>query len=355
MSSNIRRNQAGMVSIMVTLIMMIVISLIVIGFSEVSRRNQRETLDRQLSTQAFYAAETGVNDAVEAITSGAIPVTSASNFDTDCGSFIQQLTLNGVSNDVDGSNGVAYTCLLVNNAPKTVSCSVSLGATCIKQLSMDSSDGTLTFSWQINGAAAGLPQCPNTATVAAGTAFKPNTAAGWNTCPYGVLRVDLYHDTGSGYDPATMATATDSLYIVPTSNGNNAPGLQPSLNSPLVVGNTRCTATTCTATIKGLASGTAAYYARISGIYQGLGKVTISGGPATTFSGVLTIDATGRAQDQLRRIRVEIPLSGASGPALPIGAVESTTGICKRFGIAGPGTTADSGNATNPLCDQNTE
>jgi Tfp pilus assembly protein PilX len=55
--------QAGMVAIMVTMILMIVISLIVVGFAQISRRNQRQALDRQLSTQAFYAAETGVNDA----------------------------------------------------------------------------------------------------------------------------------------------------------------------------------------------------------------------------------------------------------------------------------------------------
>ena len=50
---------------------MIVMSLIVLGFAQISRRNQRESLDRQLSTQAFYAAESGVNDARELITTAA--------------------------------------------------------------------------------------------------------------------------------------------------------------------------------------------------------------------------------------------------------------------------------------------
>ena len=56
-----------MVAILVTMNLMIVISLIVLGFAQISRRNQRQSLDRQLSTQAFYAAETAVNDAADLI------------------------------------------------------------------------------------------------------------------------------------------------------------------------------------------------------------------------------------------------------------------------------------------------
>jgi len=38
--------QRGMVAIMITMILMIVISLIVLGFAQISRRNQRQSLDR---------------------------------------------------------------------------------------------------------------------------------------------------------------------------------------------------------------------------------------------------------------------------------------------------------------------
>ena len=53
--------------VLLTMILMIVVGLIVLGFAQISRRNQRQALDRQLSTQAFYAAETGVNDAANLI------------------------------------------------------------------------------------------------------------------------------------------------------------------------------------------------------------------------------------------------------------------------------------------------
>ena len=67
MSSLVIKDDKGLVSFMITIIMMLVITLIVIGFTQVSNRNRRESLDRQLSTQAFYAAESGVNEALKVL------------------------------------------------------------------------------------------------------------------------------------------------------------------------------------------------------------------------------------------------------------------------------------------------
>lgn len=57
-------NQAGLVSFMVVTIIMIVLTLIVLAFARLVQREQVQTLDRQLNAQAFYAAESGINDAV---------------------------------------------------------------------------------------------------------------------------------------------------------------------------------------------------------------------------------------------------------------------------------------------------
>src|SRR3989344_4997320 len=54
--------EAGLVAIIVTMILMIVISLITIGFARLVRREQIQALDRQLSTQDFYSADVGVNN-----------------------------------------------------------------------------------------------------------------------------------------------------------------------------------------------------------------------------------------------------------------------------------------------------
>src|SRR5690349_5561347 len=61
--------QSGMASIVITMVTMVVISLIVIGFATISRREQRQSLDQLLSSQAFYAAESGIEDATAIIKS----------------------------------------------------------------------------------------------------------------------------------------------------------------------------------------------------------------------------------------------------------------------------------------------
>src|SRR5687768_8797387 len=103
-----KHTQQGMAAIFVTMIMMIVISLIVLGFAQVSRREARDSLDRQLSTQAYFAAETGVNDAVEVIKSsgaGSIPEKTSCEYsgpEYDASKAV-----------IDSTNNVSYTCLLV--------------------------------------------------------------------------------------------------------------------------------------------------------------------------------------------------------------------------------------------------
>src|SRR5690606_8755556 len=77
-----RMSERGVASLMVTTVLILVIGLIVIGFSQVSQRNQRETLDRQLSTQAFYAAESAVNSVQSMVRS--MPVDTLVPDKNDC-------------------------------------------------------------------------------------------------------------------------------------------------------------------------------------------------------------------------------------------------------------------------------
>jgi len=58
--SNLRKNEKGVISIIVTMVFIIVVGLIVLGFGEVSRNQSRQTLDNQLSTASYYAAHSGI-------------------------------------------------------------------------------------------------------------------------------------------------------------------------------------------------------------------------------------------------------------------------------------------------------
>src|SRR6185437_13103234 len=110
----LRLNQSGMASILITMITMIVVSLIVLGFATISRREQGNTLDQQLSTQAFYAAETGVEDARNVIMNDvktAQPVLPKTDCTTNTGGATYPT---GAQTVLDATHNVSYTCLLVS-------------------------------------------------------------------------------------------------------------------------------------------------------------------------------------------------------------------------------------------------
>ncbi|MBP7807565.1 pilus assembly PilX N-terminal domain-containing protein, partial [Candidatus Saccharibacteria bacterium] len=104
--NKITSNQAGLVSIVVTMVFLSVITLITVSFAFLMRREQRQVLDRQLSTQAFYAAESGVNDAVAALKAGTI----TGDIDT-CGSPPYDENLSSV---------ISYSCMLIDQSPDSL-------------------------------------------------------------------------------------------------------------------------------------------------------------------------------------------------------------------------------------------
>lgn len=63
----LKANQEGMVAIITTMVIMVVVTLVVSSFALIVRREQQQSLDRQLSTQAFYAAESGISAAYDAL------------------------------------------------------------------------------------------------------------------------------------------------------------------------------------------------------------------------------------------------------------------------------------------------
>jgi len=138
-----KSNQQGIVSIMMTFVLMIVISLIVLGLAQLSRREQRQSLDTQLSSQAFYAAESGLNDAVAvlrdlAVSGAAVPSK------TSC-------TNSGVYNfntDIDVANEVSYSCLTIDASPPVISQTLSSASNAFTLKSASGAGfSTLDFDW----------------------------------------------------------------------------------------------------------------------------------------------------------------------------------------------------------------
>jgi Tfp pilus assembly protein PilX len=332
-----QKSQQGMVSILVTMIMMLVITLIIIGLSQITRSNQREQLDQQLSTQAYYAAESGLNQAAEFF---AANPTQALNTNGNCTQFITSsspsglgLTL-GTGNVLDNASNTRYTCLMVNSTPTTLQKAPLTEDSNTVWRVKDAGGANFTelkFRWSANG--------KSRFTGASNTCSNTNfpTSGNWN-CAFGILRVDLVPTGGTVASSVLEGNATGvALYLVPTFSASGVASVAASGDRAQAV-NVKCVSATNLCDLKmTIAGGSSEYYMRLTMLYQSADSVQLAGtdasGAAKFSGGQAVIDVTGKAQDELRRVQARIPLTQSTGP-LPAFGLQTTDTLCKQYNVA---------------------
>lgn len=327
------QDQRGLVSILVTMVILMIISLTVIGFARLSQREQRQALDRQLSTQAFYAAETGVNDAVEALR------TNPSLEKTSCSGTLSATT---GSNVIDATNKVSYTCVLVDPTPMS-----------LEYASIDSDQGTvlptqpragtlerLTIGWQDKAGGTSFNGCPSPS---AGEYVFP-AAVNWpSTCSAGILRIDLVPNE-SPITRATLMSRTLTAFLYPQNGSTSATNYTYNLAAPdqgaviPVNCNASSTPRSCNVSITfSNNSGVNSYYLRARSIYRNsnmhVAGYTTGNVASELINAQAIIDSTGKANDVLRRISVRVPMTNI-GAYVPSFGVLTADSMCKRFSIA---------------------
>lgn len=329
----LRQSQSGMASFLIVLIMMIVITLIVLGFSQVTRRNSRQALDRQLSSQAFYAAESGTNVTTNAI-ANYVKANGYVNLPakTSCPTNYDPTNGSGTGTAIaDLGNGVRYTCVLVNPNPGTLKYNPTRQGSTVVPIQANGSLKSLTFTWNVQSGGADT-------TCTGSNAQEFPQAAAWS-CDFGIVRVDLVANPGSNV--ANLANVTSSVFLTPLGGHTGALTLTgfPSAIHAFVGSASGCSGGTCSVTVSFPAS-SSSYAARITSLYRDTPNMIISGtlvgGSAATFSGAqAVVDTTGQAQDELRRIQVRVQLTAAADPeTIPASALSSNADICKHFSIA---------------------
>lgn len=352
---SVRQQQQGFVSIIVTMIIIALVSLIALGFAFLARQNQRQTTDRRLSAQAFYAAESGVNDATSAIKSG-----SLTGDVTTCGAF--------AGNELDANN--KYTCVLVTQAPTSlVYDSISQDNSTIVRVRTSENVANLRISWQDAGSGNQFAASGGKFYLPQEKAIKGNATSPYLTGGPGAQTAAFPNHTGmlrTTIIPASAANSTDNLlnnsqtvYLYPDGNasasnsGNVAFRTGGNLASEGVFGSGQCNtgntvATTpnfprfCNTNITGINSND--FYIRLRAIYRPV-AVTItatgasSSNPLSVTGAQAVVDSTGKSLDTLRRIQVRVPLSPSY--YFPEFAIESANTICKRFTAWGGGAMVD--------------
>jgi len=357
--NRLQNNEHGFASLVIALTLIIILSLVTVGFAQLMRREQTNALNKQLSTQAFYAAESGVNDAIKAIQNG-----NGTGDGVHCSSLPPTGALtptSGQNLDTASGHDVSYTCVLVNKNPDKLF-HQNVGNT-------DKEDSN-NNSWNIVGDTSGVALKKLTVTWTSsngrtsaqlpgsvGKFFPRGSGAGtWDKSP-AVLRFSVTPLNGGGsVDRTSLINQTYTAYFYPVLGSGGSPAYTTVVASQGQVFGGQCTAigsttkSKCSIDLDMSAAATGPYLFHVVSIYD-QSDITIQGYDSTNtlvkFANTQAIiDATGKAQDVLRRIQVTYPLQNHF--ALPSDALEATD-ICKRMQTNATSTTFDT--AFSAKCD----
>lgn len=328
-SIRLRNQESGLVSIIVAIVFITIIALITTSFALLSRREARQALDRQLSTQAFYAAESGINDGIKAALAG---TPNKENCD-------DTKDLNAAKSNL--GNNLSYTCVLINQNPTSLEYSpISNQEGKTVKISAQTNIGSLRISWQD----AELDPSDSTSFATNGLHLlpqegSPNSFEGHT----GMLRTTIIPITNS-LSRDSIIYNSQTLFMYPLAGAASTAGSYDYANSPTNQGefvdgqcNGANTPRYCNVVITGLSPyATKTIYLRLKGIYRNA-SVTIqayasnegTSVPLKLNDGQYIIDATGKANDVLRRVQVRVPINTEYN--VPDAALQSADSVCKKL------------------------
>ncbi|HWB38786.1 MAG TPA: PilX N-terminal domain-containing pilus assembly protein [Candidatus Saccharimonadales bacterium] len=366
-------NQSGFASLVVGLILVLVLALMTVGFSALVRREQSNTLNKQLSSQAYYAAETGINDAVRDLQLD--PHAGAKTQCTKSNSYPDVVESNGDA--LDSSSQVGYTCVLVSVATNDLLYNTLSNTDWMAvQATSENPIDHMTIAWQNYSSPDCYQSSVNTAN--GGGNFKPlssfKSGCAVGAAPTDAVEFSITPLDGAHYDRATLLKNTYQVILYPSTTGSTtttysqAGGVasQPYISGACgphakIGGFTQDGGISyCQATINSLPAGYNRFLVAMKTVYGTQTNVNITGFSGTnkiSFTGTqAVIDATGKAQNVLRRIQVRVPLTAAAGTTNLPNALSGGDGICKRM-VSSPsspttfynvaGTTAGAGDSCN--------
>lgn len=325
-------DEQGFASMVIGLVLIVVLGLMTIGFAELARHEQQQALNNQLSTQAFYSAETGINDVKKVLADPAL-ATLASTSGTNCLDEGSLSAITGKPTTIgDPANGFSYTCVKVNLQTSEIlfgNVPADQGRSIVTNTN-PAGLSSLTFAWKPDGADIGK-------TTVRGGAIGTYTAKSAWTSP-AVIQLSIT-PLGAGYNRNALVNNTYTVYLYPDNSGATATysagGIQTAsgrckTSAPIVAGY-ECS------TVIGLGGTSGPYLIHFLNLYSE-SSVQINGnnGAATFSGGQAMIDVTGKAKNVLKRLQVRVPVQNG-GSDLSNYAIEAQD-ICKRMTTQPTGT-----------------
>ncbi|MEI8338955.1 MAG: pilus assembly PilX N-terminal domain-containing protein [bacterium] len=337
MSVLLSRNKNGFASIVVSLILVLVFSLITLGFAQIARREQQNSLNQQLSTQANFAAESAVNRVVKQLNTNSF---------SDIGN-CDDTTYSNLGSSA-GTNGVKVTCVLLNttSVKDYQSAFNPNGNYFVIDVGNDNNAASFSFKWQN----------PKSNSVLSNTSKNPVNDSNY-TAP-SIVQISITPLKVNEYSRSCLINKTYNMFIYPSSS---TPQTSYNSLSTASCGSSNNVATkytascststgTCEYKFNNNNNGTSKYlfsmiapYARADTTFTLTANKTAysSGSMPEAYSLYYTqaeIDVTAKAQDIVKRIKVRVPLKNSSIPIdinneSPAYVLQSTS-ICKRLEVA---------------------
>lgn len=325
--------QSGAVSMVTVIFLALLLSIITVSFIRLSITEQRQAIDDDLSSRAFYAAESGVEDAKRALE------LRLSNQMTDeelNASTCEPANNSALGITLDINNyavlssdlATAYTCQMINLHPPDFQAELNEW----DSITVPLDSGGLAYDkveieWHNDDDGA--------ANVNANPA-QLKTKLDWSTAGHpAMLRARIFSTPAGNFSRSQI---TSNVAFLNPGNLAADPTYTYLTSFDGAVRNASCdnTGYKCKVTINGLNSGNKNYL-RLMSIYRGthikISLVEDSTGSTVNIQSVQAIvDVTGKAGDVYRRIEARVSLLDNKYP-LPDFALWSNDEICKNFTI----------------------
>lgn len=344
--------QKGFASIVVSLILVVVLSLITVGFVQLSRREQQNSLNQQLATQANYAAESAINKVVSDLKTPGNTVTSNNRCNASPAAYTTNL--------LNGSYSASVSCVLINTSPTTTQYGgVAPNSGKITYFTTGAPVNSIDFSWASGNASNNSNNAKFFASLLA-----PNpSSASWNRPAV----IQLSITPLSNYNRSQMLSNTYNYFLYPGSAGVTSINTNSVLsNSKVLVkcDSTKLSPDTCKVTINTSATGLLSaqeYMVHFVSLYDSSDVKLVANGvvggasQALQLQGSQTeIDVTARSQDVVKRVRVRVTVSSSVSSDVPDYVLQATN-ICKRIKTSPTGGSqyfdTGGGVASNSACD----
>lgn len=386
------RNQQGMASIVVVSVLIIIMTLISIGFARLVNRSAVNSANKQFSASATYAAQSAINDVASYLKAYAT-ANPGSNFlpkSTKCngagsligssatpGPFFNDSNLSG-----DTTRSTQYTCLLLNPTPDNLVYSqVEATKSQVVKVNTSASTGALDkllLSWQPSCNPSTVPSCPTGYPVSTsnfndettwntvGSSCKDDSNADASCIP--VLRLSIFPISNSSSLSSIQAKGKTVYLIpqkpsgtVPSKSFSDAAGFKDSSIIPIpctqTIGATdfnptAATGYKCNIIIRSLSSAispatTDSVYLRLTPLYNQadirVAANDIFGNTLTFIHDQAVIDATAQTGGVVKRLQARVDTSSLDSSSngvdtnisslsdtFPEQAVRTANALCKR-------------------------